>query len=95
MAEQLSTDRRVTAETPPTFLFQTDADTGVPAENAVGCHECHRKNGRLEQVQDIYIPGRNAGSLLDRLGWPMVALTLLGVIAHGIGRFVTRRGPKP
>ncbi len=34
-AERLSSDLNVTAETPPTFLFQTDADTAVPAENAV------------------------------------------------------------
>jgi len=31
----LSNDTRVTADTPPTFLFHTDADTGVPAENSV------------------------------------------------------------
>ncbi len=31
----LSTDHRVSAETPPTFLFHTDADTGVPPENSV------------------------------------------------------------
>ena len=32
---RLSTDLQVTARTPPTFIFQTDADAGVPAENAV------------------------------------------------------------
>ena len=31
----LSNDLRVTAQTPPTFIFHTNADTGVPAENSV------------------------------------------------------------
>lgn len=35
LVEDLSNERRVTAETPPTFLFHTNADTGVPAENSV------------------------------------------------------------
>jgi acetyl esterase/lipase len=35
LLDDLSNDRRVTAQTPPTFLFHTDADTGVVAENSV------------------------------------------------------------
>jgi acetyl esterase/lipase len=35
LARRLSTDTLVTPETPPTFLFHTNADTGVPAENSV------------------------------------------------------------
>ena len=35
LARSLSTERRVTAETPPTFLFHTNADTTVPVENSV------------------------------------------------------------
>jgi len=35
LMEELSADTRVTAETPPTFLFHTNADTGVVAENSV------------------------------------------------------------
>ncbi len=34
-AARLSSDLNVTERTPPTFLFQTDADAVVPAENAV------------------------------------------------------------
>jgi acetyl esterase/lipase len=32
---KLSTDRQVTARTPPTFLFHTHADTAVPPENSI------------------------------------------------------------
>jgi acetyl esterase/lipase len=35
LLEDLSLDTRVTAQTPPTFLFHTNADTGVPPENSV------------------------------------------------------------
>lgn len=34
LAKKLSSENNVTEDTPPTFLFQTDADTAVPAENA-------------------------------------------------------------
>ena len=35
LARRLSTDTSVTPETPPTFLFHTNADTAVPVENSV------------------------------------------------------------
>ena len=35
LAAQLSGERTVTKNTPPTFLFHTNADTTVPAENSV------------------------------------------------------------
>ncbi|HEY8551788.1 MAG TPA: alpha/beta hydrolase, partial [Vicinamibacterales bacterium] len=41
----LSTDRQVTEATPPTFLFHTNADTGVPAENSVSFYLALRRAG--------------------------------------------------
>ncbi len=35
LAAQLSGERAVTTDTPPTFLFHTNADTTVPAENSL------------------------------------------------------------
>lgn len=35
LVENLSNEKQVTRETPPTFLFHTDADTGVPPENSI------------------------------------------------------------
>jgi acetyl esterase/lipase len=35
LAKSMSNETQVTAQTPPTFLFHTNADTGVPAENSV------------------------------------------------------------
>ncbi len=45
LVTRLSTEKQVTARTPPTFIFQTDADTGVPAENAVSFYLALRKAG--------------------------------------------------
>ena len=35
LIENLSNEKQVTADTPPTFLFHTGEDTGVPVENAI------------------------------------------------------------
>ena len=43
LLEDLSNDLRVTAQTPPTFIFQTNADTTVPAENSVRFYLALRK----------------------------------------------------
>jgi acetyl esterase/lipase len=41
----LSNERQVTKDTPPTFLFHTDADVGVPPENSVVFYLALRKAG--------------------------------------------------
>lgn len=45
LVDDLSNDQRVTAQTPPTFLFHTSADTAVPAENSVRFYLALRKAG--------------------------------------------------
>jgi acetyl esterase/lipase len=42
---KLSTEKQVTARTPPTFLFHTNEDTGVPAENSVQFYLALRRAG--------------------------------------------------
>jgi len=43
LLEELSNDLRVTPQTPPTFIFQTNADTTVVAENSVRFYLALRK----------------------------------------------------
>jgi acetyl esterase/lipase len=43
LVELLSNELQVTADTPPTFLFHTNADTGVVAENSVRFYLALRK----------------------------------------------------
>ncbi len=42
---ELSSELHVTPQTPPTFLFSTDADTAVPPENSVAFYLALRKAG--------------------------------------------------
>ena len=43
LVESLSSETQVTPETPPTFLWHTDEDTGVPPENSILFYEALRK----------------------------------------------------
>lgn len=45
LLESLSNEKQVTPKTPPTFLFHTDADTGVPPENSVVFYLALRRAG--------------------------------------------------
>jgi len=45
LARRLSTETQVTSSTPPTFIYHTNADTGVPVENSVAYYLALRKAG--------------------------------------------------
>ena len=45
LIEEMSNETQVTAETPPTFLFHTSDDPGVPAQNSVYFYLALRKAG--------------------------------------------------
>ena len=45
LAEYLSSEKQVTARTPPTFLFHTNDDAVVPAENSLAFYMALRKAG--------------------------------------------------
>jgi dipeptidyl aminopeptidase/acylaminoacyl peptidase len=45
LAEQMSSELQVTRETPPTFLFSSNADKVVPAENSIAFYLALRKAG--------------------------------------------------
>jgi len=45
LLHDLSNETQVTAETPPTFIFQTSEDKGVPAENCVSFYLALHKAG--------------------------------------------------
>jgi acetyl esterase/lipase len=56
LVENLSNEKQVTKETPPTFLFHTSADTGVPAENSVLFYLALKKAGVPAELH-VYEPG--------------------------------------
>jgi octaheme c-type cytochrome (tetrathionate reductase family) len=65
----------------------------APASQALKCSQCHSSNGRLESISGVYIPGRGRDHLwwLDLGGWTLAGLTLLGVLLHGLARFIVYR----
>ena len=75
-----------------TALYWPLAHMVAPKEQALGCAECHSKEGRLADLTDFYLPGRDKNNLLDIVGWLAVVGTLGGVSFHGLMRvFFARR----
>jgi acetyl esterase/lipase len=62
LARELSSEQQVTAETPPTFIFQTDADEPVPAENAVSFYLALRR-AKVPAELHIYQNGKHGVGL--------------------------------
>lgn len=58
LIEYYSTEKQVTAKTPPTFQFTTDEDTGVPAENSVEFYLALRKH-KVPAELHIYQKGQH------------------------------------
>lgn len=65
LAWELSNELRVTSQTPPTFLFHTNADTGVPAENSVLYYLALRRAGVPAELH-IYQEGRHGVGLAPK-----------------------------
>ncbi|HUS39102.1 MAG: alpha/beta hydrolase [Pirellulales bacterium] len=56
--EKLSSERQVTAQTPPTFLFHTAEDNGVPAENSIHYYLALRK-AKVPAELHVFEKGRH------------------------------------
>ena len=73
LLENLSNERQVTPETPPTFLVHTYEDTGVPAENSIYFYLALRK-AKVPAEMHIYQKGRHGFGLGQKHGavssWP-------------------------
>jgi acetyl esterase/lipase len=68
LVEEFSNEKQVTAKSPPTFLFHTDADTGVLAENAVSFYLALRK-AKVPAELHIYEKGRHGVGLGSDPKW--------------------------
>jgi octaheme c-type cytochrome (tetrathionate reductase family) len=58
----------------------------APHEKALGCEECHSRDGRLNGLTGFYMPGRDHFHWLDILGYLALAGALGGVLLHGLLR---------
>ncbi|MCL4782917.1 MAG: alpha/beta hydrolase [Bryobacterales bacterium] len=74
LVENLSNETQVTAQTPPTFLFHTGDDPGVPVENSVRYYLALRKH-KVPAEMHIYEHGRHGVGLapFDPIlsSWPL------------------------
>ena len=59
-----------------------------PSNESLTCIECHSRNGRLAGINDFYMPGRDYNPLLDKSGFILILLSLIGVTIHASLRFV-------
>ncbi|NOG30712.1 tetrathionate reductase family octaheme c-type cytochrome [Halomonas sp. TBZ9] len=66
----------------------------APSEDALDCASCHRDQGRLESIEGVWMPGRDRHVLLDRFGFGVAGLMLVGVFGHGAMRFFNRNRQK-
>jgi octaheme c-type cytochrome (tetrathionate reductase family) len=66
----------------------------APKDEALGCNDCHKKNGRLANLSGFYMPGRDGFLLVGRLGWFLTLLTVIGVFLHGFTRLFLYYGEK-
>jgi acetyl esterase/lipase len=62
LVTQLSTDRQVTAQTPPTFLFHTTEDTAVPPQNSIAFYLALKHAGVPAELH-VYEKGRHGVGL--------------------------------
>ncbi len=73
LVRSLSSEKQVTAETPPTFLWHTDEDRGVPPENSVVFYLACRRHGVPAELH-VFRTGRHGlGLAADVPGtreWP-------------------------
>ena len=58
-----------------------------PKENALDCKSCHvREGGRLDEIRDFYMPGRDYNGFIQTAGIWVIVLSVLGVFSHAAGR---------
>ena len=62
LVDSLSTQNRVTSLTPPTFLFHTNEDSGVPPENSTAFYLALRENN-IQAELHIYEKGKHGVGL--------------------------------
>jgi len=67
LVENLSNEKQVTPETPPTFLIHTNEDKGVPAENSIYFYLALRK-AKVPAEMHIYQKGRHGFGLGNKHG---------------------------
>jgi len=65
----------------------------APKEDALRCDQCHREEGRLKGIAGVYMPATNNTPIIDKIGFAIAFLALIGVLIHGAIRYImSKRG---
>ena len=93
LVRRFSNEKQVTEDTPPTFLFHTNADRGVPAENSVAIYPALRREEfprsytsmpRMPRSDSHGISEEHrVGHCVVRTGWPRLDSWIRNDSAHG------------
>ncbi|MDR3237868.1 MAG: cytochrome C [Spirochaetia bacterium] len=59
---------------------------------ALACEDCHSRDGRLENIQAGWVPGRDRSLFLDIVGILMLLGALGGVAFHSFLRYKSKKG---
>lgn len=57
----------------------------------VSCIECHQKDGRLEEIKGVYIPGRDKNIMLDGFGIFIIIASAVLAIGHAFMRVISKK----
>jgi octaheme c-type cytochrome (tetrathionate reductase family) len=62
-----------------------------PKEETLTCTDCHTRSGkgRLEGLNDFYLPGRDYSKAIDYSGIGIILLSLIGIFSHGAIRIIS------
>lgn len=66
-----------------TYMYWPITHMVAPSEQAVECEECHAKDGRMQNIAGIFMPGTDPNSWVGILGKLLVLAALAGVLLHG------------
>jgi octaheme c-type cytochrome (tetrathionate reductase family) len=74
-----------------TYSFWPITHMVAPKEDALSCAACHSQTSRLQNIDGIYLPGRDNSEWLDKIGLLAIMATLLAVLGHALIRIVARK----
>jgi hypothetical protein len=74
-----------------TEMFWPITHMVAPKDKALGCVECHAREGRLAGIEGIYVPVQHNNKLVNIGGWALVFLTMFGVVVHGLLRIISSK----
>lgn len=64
-------------------------------EESLQCRDCHvRDGGRLDEIRDFYMPGRDYDPTIQTAGVTLLVLTILAVLSHGAIRIFSSKKRK-